>query len=102
MLPPGDPPKNETEPQAETAEETKINRTSRPSHQPVHLELDSDATSVMVPHAPPVVAPPPVFKPDWETLARLALRRPPSVSFVAQLTNRSPLGFEAQTKKPSR
>jgi hypothetical protein len=27
----------------------------------------------MVPHAPPVVAPPPVFRPDWETLARHAL-----------------------------
>jgi hypothetical protein len=26
----------------------------------------------MVPHAPPVVAPPPVFRPDWETLVRLA------------------------------
>jgi hypothetical protein len=25
----------------------------------------------------------------------------PPVSFVAQLTNRSPLGFEVQTKKPS-
>jgi hypothetical protein len=25
----------------------------------------------MVPRAPPVVAPPPVFKPDWETLIRL-------------------------------
>jgi hypothetical protein len=29
-LPSGDPPKNKTEPQAETAEETKTNRTSRP------------------------------------------------------------------------
>jgi hypothetical protein len=29
-LPPRDPPKNETEPQAEIAEEMKINQTSRP------------------------------------------------------------------------
>jgi hypothetical protein len=29
-------------------------------------------------------------------------RRPPSIGFVAQPTNRSPLNFEAQTKKPSR
>jgi hypothetical protein len=28
------------------------------------------------------------------------LRRPPSVGFVAQPTNRSLLGLEAQTKKP--
>jgi hypothetical protein len=27
---------------------------------------------VMVLRAPPVIAPPPVFRPDWETLARLA------------------------------
>jgi hypothetical protein len=27
---------------------------------------------MMVPHAPPVVAPPSVFRPDWETLVRLA------------------------------
>jgi hypothetical protein len=29
-------------------------------------------------------------------------RRPPSVSFVAQPTNRCPLDFDAQTNKPSR
>jgi hypothetical protein len=28
-------------------------------------------------------------------------RRPPSVGFMAQPTNRNPLGFETQTKKPS-
>jgi hypothetical protein len=28
--------------------------------------------------------------------------RPPAISFVTQLTNRSPLSFEIQTKKPSR
>jgi hypothetical protein len=54
----------------------------------------SHATSMMVPRAPPAVVPPPVFRPDWKTLA--------SVSFVAQPTNRSLFGFEAQTKKPSR
>jgi hypothetical protein len=64
----------------------------------------------MVPRAPSVVAPLLVFRPDWKTLVRLAstrskpldldsfLRRPPSVSFVAQPTNRNPLRFEAQTK----
>jgi hypothetical protein len=53
-------------------------------------------------------------RPDWETLARLASKRSkpsdldtcptlshPPVGFVAQPTNRSYLGFEAQTKKPS-
>jgi hypothetical protein len=39
---------------------------------PVHLQLASDATSAMMSRAPPVVAPPPVFRADWETLARLA------------------------------
>jgi hypothetical protein len=29
----------------------------------------------MVPRAPPVVTPPPVFRLDWETLARLASTR---------------------------
>jgi hypothetical protein len=68
----------------------------------------------MVPHAPLVVAPPPVLMPDWETLGDLlsdeasrqisirVTRRPPSVSFVAQLINWGLLDFEAQTKKPSR
>jgi hypothetical protein len=43
-----------------------------PSHRPVHLLLDSDATSAMVPRAPPAVTPPPVLRPDWETLVQLA------------------------------
>jgi hypothetical protein len=83
-----------------------------PSHRLIHLQLDPDAPSVMVPHAPPTVAPPPVLRPEWETLVWLASRRskpldldtrhPPSVGFVAQPTNQSPLGFEAQTKKLSR
>jgi hypothetical protein len=66
----------------------------------------------MVPRAPPVVTPPPVLRPDRETLARLASKRashqiltrvphrPLSISFVVQPTNRTPLGFEAQTTKP--
>jgi hypothetical protein len=48
---------------------------------------------MMVPRAPPAVAPPSVLRPDWKTLARLASRR-------SNLTNRSRLGFKAQTKKP--
>jgi hypothetical protein len=44
----------------------------QPTHRPVRLQLASDATSVMVPRAPPVVAPLPVFRLDWETLAKLA------------------------------
>jgi hypothetical protein len=68
----------------------------------------------MVPCAPPAITHPPVLRPDWETLARLASTwsKPldldacpaPSSSFVgflAQPTNHSLLGFEAQTKKPS-
>jgi hypothetical protein len=64
--------------------------------------------------APPVVTSPPVLRPDWEILARLAftwskplyldacptLSHPP-VGLVAQPTNRSLLDFKAQTKKPS-
>jgi hypothetical protein len=69
----------------------------------------------MVPRAPPAIAHPPVLKPDWKTLARLASTRSkpldlnacpapmhPPVDFVAQLTNRSLLSFEAQSKKLSR
>jgi hypothetical protein len=57
----------------EEKRQSKGSRVRRsPSHRPVQLQLASDATSAMVPRAPPVVAPPPVFRPDWETLARLA------------------------------
>jgi hypothetical protein len=63
----------------------------------------------MVPCAPPVVALLPVFRPDWETPATIASTQSKPLDlnacpadFVAQPTNRSPLGFEAQTKKPSR
>jgi hypothetical protein len=48
----------------------------------------------MVPRAPSTVAPPPVLRPDWETLAPCRLH--PPISFVAQPTNRGPLGFEAE------
>jgi hypothetical protein len=43
-----------------------------PSHWPICLQLASDVTSAIVPHAPPAVAPPSVFRPDWKTLSRLA------------------------------
>jgi hypothetical protein len=79
-----------------------------PSHQLVCLQFDSDATFVIVPRAPPTVVSPPVLRPDWEILARLASTwsKPiypdvcttpshPSVDFVAQPTNRSLLSFEA-------
>jgi hypothetical protein len=61
------------------------------------------------------VAPPPVLRPEWETLVILASTRSkpldlnacptmshPPVGFMAQPTNRSLLGFETQTKKPPR
>jgi hypothetical protein len=69
---------------------------------------------MMVTRAPPAVAPPPVLRPDWKTLIRLASTRSKlldldacptlsssSVSFMVQPINRSPLGFDAHTKKPS-
>jgi hypothetical protein len=72
-------------------------------------------TSVMMPRAPPVVAPSPVLRQNCETLAWLASQRskPPDVdacphtvfihSSILRLkpTNLLPLGLEAQTKKPS-
>jgi hypothetical protein len=58
---------------------------------------------------------PPILRSDWETLTQLTSTRSkpldhnvcpalshPSVSFVAQPTNHSPLGFQAQNKKLSR
>jgi hypothetical protein len=85
-----------------------------PSHLLVRLRLDPHVTSKMVSRALPTVTPPPVLRPNWETVARLAsMRSKPldlsaclalsssSVGFVAQPTNCSTLGFEAQTKKPS-
>jgi hypothetical protein len=71
-------------------------------------DLHDDATCTIR------VVPPPVLKPDWKT-TQLAFRRskpldldacPVSSSsacwFVGQPINHSPLGFETQTKKPSR
>jgi hypothetical protein len=62
----------------------------------------------MVPRAPPDVTPPSVLRPDWKTIARLSSTRSkpldldvcphrlhPRVDVVAQLTNRTPLDFEA-------
>jgi hypothetical protein len=76
-----------------------------PSHRPTHFQLQLNATSVMNP---------PVLSLDWESLARLAswwsklldldacpASSSSSVSFVAQLINHNPLGFELQTKKLS-
>jgi hypothetical protein len=67
-----------------------------------------------MPCVSPAVAPPPVLMPHWETLVILTstLSNPldldaylmslhPPVGFIAQLTNRSLLGFESQTKEPS-
>jgi hypothetical protein len=45
------------------------------SHQPVCLQVDPNTASARVPHVPPAVAPPPVLRPDWETLTWLASRR---------------------------
>jgi hypothetical protein len=74
----------------------------------------------MVPRTPPTVAAPTVLSSDWKTLIQLAStwiksldldayphaipprRLHPPVSFIVQPTNRSPLGFEAQSKKLSR
>jgi hypothetical protein len=85
-------------------------------HRTDRLLLYFHVTSVMMPRAPPVVAPLLVLRQNWETLARLASRRskPPDVDvcphtvFIRpsvlrhKLTNLLPLSFEAQTKKPSR
>jgi hypothetical protein len=86
-----------------------------PSYRLVHLQLKSDATSVMVPRAPHAVALPLFLRVDWETRSRLPSKRsktldlnvfstslPHSVGFLAQPTNCSMLGSEVQTKKPSR
>jgi hypothetical protein len=43
-----------------------------PTH---HFELSLDATSTMMSRAPTVVAPPPILRPDWEALVRLASTR---------------------------
>jgi hypothetical protein len=50
-------------------------------HQINRLLLHFHATSVMMPREPPAVAPPPVLRQNWKTLAQLASRRskPPDV-----------------------
>jgi hypothetical protein len=80
-----------------------------------HLLLHIHATSTMMPRAPTTVAPSLVLKQNWETLAWLASWRSklpdvdacPHTVFIHtsvlrhKPTNLIPLGFEAQTKKPS-
>jgi hypothetical protein len=88
-----------------------LRRTRR--HRTDHLLLHFHATSMMMPRAPPAVAPSPVLSQNRETLARLALRwsKPPDVNVCPYTifirsevlrrkpTNLLPLSFEAQTKK---
>jgi hypothetical protein len=85
-----------------------------PSHQPVRLQLQLDATFTMLSHAPPIIAPPSVLRLDWEILPRFAshqsklldldlcptLNHPP-IGFMAQPINHSLLNFKIQTKKSS-
>jgi hypothetical protein len=67
----------------------------------------------MVPHAPPIVASPPIFRPDWETLVILAstpsklldLNACPAPTSLRQFCGATdkpkPAWFWGQTKKPS-
>jgi hypothetical protein len=80
------------------------------------LLLHFHATSVMMPRAPPTIAPPPILRQNWKTPAQLASRwsKPPDVNTCPHIIfihwsilshkpiNLLPVGFEAQTKKPSR
>jgi hypothetical protein len=77
-----------------------LHRTRR--HRTGHLLLDFHVTSMMMPRAPPDVAPPPVLRQNWETLARLASQWSKSLDVDACPSQRfHPLiGFEAQTYKP--
>jgi hypothetical protein len=89
-----------------------LRRTRR--HRTIRLLHHFHATSVMMPCAPPVIAPP-VLRQNWETLPRLASWwiKPPNVDACPHIifirssvlrskpTNLLPHGFEAQTKKPS-
>jgi hypothetical protein len=70
----------------------------------------------MMPRAPPAIAPSPVLRQNWETLAQVISQQSrqsdvdacPHTVFIHSLvlrrkpTNLLPLGFEAQTKKPLR
>jgi hypothetical protein len=67
-----------------------------PSYRPVHFQLASDATSVMMPRAPPTIAPPPV----WETLARLAFTLSKLLDLDACPTPTSLRRFYGATNKP--
>jgi hypothetical protein len=71
-----------------------------PSHRSVQLQLTSDVTSAMVPRAPPIVSPPPVFRPDWETLARLASTTSKLLDLDACPTPTSLRRFCGATDKP--
>jgi hypothetical protein len=90
-----------------------LSRTQR--HQIIHLLIHFHVTSMMIPRGPPVITPSLVLSQNWETLSWLALwwSKPPDIDvcphtvFIRSLvlrhkpTNLIPLGFEAQTKKPS-
>jgi hypothetical protein len=90
-----------------------LHRTWR--HRTGRLLLHFHVTSTVMPHAPPVVAPLLFLRQNWETLTRLASwwSKPLDVDtcphtvfirssvFKRKPTNLLPLGFEAQTKKPS-
>jgi hypothetical protein len=54
----------------------------------------------MVPRAPPVVTPPPVFRPDWETLSRLASMSSKLLDFNACPAPTSLRRFCGATDKP--
>jgi hypothetical protein len=69
---------------------------------------------MMMPHAPSIVAPLPILRQNWKTLARLAFRQSrlldatrvprhlcPPIGFEGQPINHNLHGFEDQTKKPS-
>jgi hypothetical protein len=85
------------------------------SHRTDCLLLHFHVTSMMMPRAPPVVAPSPVVRQNWETLVRLASRqcKPPDVDTYPHAVsirstilrckpiNLIPFGFEAQITKPS-
>jgi hypothetical protein len=84
-------------------------------HRTDHLLLHFHTTSTMMPRAHPAVTPPPVLRKNWETLAQVVSRwsKPPDIDACPQtvfihlsvlrrkLKSLLPLGFEAQTKKPS-
>jgi hypothetical protein len=84
-------------------------------HRTIRLLLHFHVTSAMMPPAPPAVAPPPVLRQSWETLAWHASRwsKPPDVNMCphtvfihSSILRRKPInllphGFKGQTKKPS-